>query len=204
MEIANSGVLTFFSSHLGGIVEGVIASLVVAIICRKYRTTKRWKTYHSLLGVWVEANDELKDRPFSICEFILLANGKLQFKGQSYDNDGNEYYEWWSIFIHADDKKHRISYIYETQHVNELVKDEGFGCIFLHKKDQTGIWKVKRGYFQDLTEAKARNTRMVKFEKVTRAFKRSLRSSSIKDRRTLVKELLTKIDTQSVKTLFGW
>ncbi len=204
MELANSGVVSFFSSHFIGFVVGVIASLVASLIFQKWRTTKRWKIYHSLQGVWIEANSLLKDRPFSICEFTLLPNGKLQFKGQSFDNNGNEYYDWWSIVMHVDDRKHRISYIYETQNVNELIKDEGFGCIFLHQKNQNGSWKVKSGYFQDLSEAKARNTRMVRFETVSKIFKRSLRSSSIQDRRIIIKKLLKEINTQTVKTLFGW
>jgi len=102
----------------------------------------RWKNYTSLVGVWVEANDALDDRPFSVCDFVLASNGELRFEGYSYNNKGNEYYKWWALSMHIDDLRHRLSYIYGTEKVDETTKDEGFGCITLGWDGAEKVWNV--------------------------------------------------------------
>lgn len=204
METLNTA-LTFVASQFIGFLLGIAASFLASIIYALWTTRSRRKVYGSLAGVWVEANDLLEDRPFAICEFFFSpSDGDLKFEGDSYDNNANEHYKWWSIVLHIDDRERRLSYIYETQRVGETKINAGFGCIFLHFDQATQKWFAQRGYFLDLDEAKPRFSRMLRFDVVAASLKRDLKEGSKVDRQMLVRELIKQKNTATLKKLFGW
>lgn len=188
-----------------GFIIGIASSLIASTLLTRRSARHFRKQFGSMVGVWVEANDVLTDRPFSICEFFFShSDGKLVLKGDSYDNSGNRYYEWWSVFIHIDRACHRMSYVYETQRVNDTKKDEGFGCYTLSMNSTKNRWDITGGYFQDLAEARPRKCRMIRFEDVASHLKLQLDPGSTQDRQVLVKELMKQKDKQRIVLLFGW
>lgn len=204
MEIIND-LATWLVNQVVGILLGILASFLASLLYARWRTRARRKLYGSLAGVWVEANDLLEDRPFAICEFFFSpSDGKLRFQGDSYDNKSVEYYKWWSIVLHLDDRERRLSYIYETQRLGETAKDEGFGCVFLQFDESSQTWAAQRGYFLDLDEAVPRFSRMLRFEAVAESLKRDLNPNSRSDRQQLVRELIRRKETAGLKKLFGW
>ncbi|MDN3637375.1 hypothetical protein QWY82_01015 [Simiduia curdlanivorans] len=195
---------SLMSSHLAGFIIGLVSSLFATYIYKYWSKYNAWRDYRSLLGTWVESNNLLEDRPFSICQFTVGKGGILHFEGYSYDNSGHTYYKWWSVALHIDDRSNRISYVYETHKVGEMIKDEGFGCIFLRKFESAADWVIERGYFLDLSEAKAREARMVKFESVAKALKLDLKPSDDSDRKFLIERLLKEKKSPKIQSILGW
>ncbi|MEP7355131.1 MAG: hypothetical protein ABI824_18025 [Acidobacteriota bacterium] len=192
----------FLGSQLLGFGLGVIASVIASFLYDRWRRRRARQDYGSLEGVWVEANGLLQDRPFSVCEFYFGGDGDLKFRGFSYDNDAREFYEWWSIVLHIDDRQRRMSYIYETRRVGQTTKDEGFGCNFLRLGDD-GRWSIFGGYFLDLGEARPRHITMRRFEDVTKFLKMQLDPNLKEDRRLLVGELLQRQEDDSVRAFLS-
>ena len=196
---------SLISSQITGFIIGVLSSLFATYFYKFWSKYQSWKKYRSLLGTWVESNNLLEDRPLSICQFTVRNNGNLHFEGHSYGNDGKPYYKWWSVVLHIDSKSNRISYIYETHKVDEpREKDEGFGCIFLRKNESEKDWLIENGYFLDLSEAKARDARMVKFSTVTKELQLAFDPSNDKDRRKLIQNLLKVKDSPKIRAILGW
>jgi len=193
------------ANRFWGFVAGILSSVIASYVYAWWQTRARRHKYKSLEGVWIEANSLLEDRPFAICQFFFApSDGGLRFEGYSYDNNANPYYKWWSIVLHIDDDLRRLSYIYETHPVVEnLKKDEGFGCIFLNFDTAKATWNIENGYFMDLGEAKPRFSRMQRFEDVAKLFKRDLNSAEEADRRLIIQELLYRKDTNEIIELFG-
>jgi hypothetical protein len=147
----------------------------------------------------------LTDRPFSICNFYFSgSDGKLKLIGDSFDNQANVFYRWWSVILHIDDRERRMSYVYETQRVGDTKKDEGFGCYNLNYNTGKRRWEIARGYFQDLDEAKPRFCKMIRFDEVASYLKLQLDQNSEQDQRLLIRDLLRLKDDPHIRTLFGW
>jgi hypothetical protein len=191
--------------QLAGFLFGIAASFIASIVYQNWYGRRHYKEYASLVGVWIEANDVLTDRPFAVCEFFFSpSDGKLKFTGDSYDNSAQVHYDWSSVVLYIDDRERRISYIYETKKAGKTEWDEGFGCYKLSFDDTKKRWGIARGYFQDLEEANPRHCRMRRFEDVCKVLKLQLSPSSDSDRKMLIKKLLQlKSDTQ-LRTFFGW
>ena len=188
-----------------GFAVGALASFWASIRFTKWWSKRHYKQYGSLVGTWIEANDLLTDRPFSVCSFFFSdSDGKLKLSGDSFDNQADVFYRWWSVILHIDDRERRMSYVYETQRVGDTKKDEGFGCYTLHLNTTKNRWDIVRGYFQDLNEARPRHCKLIRFEEVAAYLKRQLDPSSDKDQRLVVKELLKYKDDPEIRSLFGW
>jgi len=190
--------------QLAGFLFGIVASFVASVMYQKWYGRRHYKQYASLVGVWIEANDVLTDRPFAVCEFFFSpSDGKLTFSGDSYNNSAEVYYDWSSVFLYIDDRKRRMSYVYETKKVGKREWDEGFGCYNLRFDDTTKKWEITRGYFQDLEEASPRHCRMRRFEEVCKQLNLQLNPSSNSDRKILIEALLkNKLDIQ-ISRFFG-
>jgi hypothetical protein len=188
-----------------GFVVGGLSSFLASVWFARWSSRRNYKQYGTLIGTWIEANDLLADRPFSICSFYFCpSDGNLKFEGHSFDNNADMFYRWWSIVLHIDDRERRMSYIYETQRVGDTKKDEGFGCNTLSFNKKLNRWDVIRGYFLDLDEARPRYCRMLRFEDVASYLRRQLDPNDEKDQRFVVKELLRLKDDPGIRALFGW
>lgn len=183
---------------------GALASFLALIRFDRWWSKRRYKEYGTLVGTWIEANTVLTDRPFSICSFFFSdSDGKLKLTGESFDNQANVFYRWWSVILHIDDRTRRMSYIYETQRIGDRKKDDGFGCYTLNYNTTKRRWEIPGGYFQDLDEAKPRFCKMIRFDEVTSYLKREVDPSSEADQRFVISELLNLKDDPGIRTLFG-
>jgi len=192
-------------SQLLGFILGALSSFLASIWFTKWWARRSYKQYGSLVGTWIEVNNILQDRPFSVCNFYFsTSDGKLHFNGHSFNNNAEEYYRWWSVVLHIDDRNRRMSYVYETQLVGDTKKDEGFGCYSMRFNETLKRWDIISGYFLDLDEARPRYCRMLRFEDVASFLKRQLDPCSEQDQRFVVNELLKCKDDTMIKSFFGW
>jgi hypothetical protein len=186
-----------------GLAGGFFLNIASSYAYERWKTRIQRQTYKSLVGIWVESNDILHDRPFAISEFSFAPDGHLRFGGVSYDNAGHEFYRWNSLLLDIQDD--RLWYIYDTSPIAmEPTKDQGFGCMTLYYDNAHNAWNAHTGYFLDMAEAKPRHTRMLRFDAVAAALKRQLNAYDPRDKQFMINELLSLKDNDSIRSLFGW